>query len=305
MTKKKNIGLICQLLLFMVAIIWGSSFVVLKNTLDSITPLWIMGLRFLISALVLGLFAGKRLFKLSRESYRGGGLLGLCVICAYLFQTYGLSFTTPGKNAFLTATYCVLTPLLTWLIYKKKPGKAVMPAALLCLAGIGFVSLNGGEGEAAFNLGDWLTLGCGVFFALQIVFLEKYREDVDAFSLNAMQFGIAGVFCTVLALIFEPIPTNIPLSVWLAIGYMSLVVTALCFFLQAWTLKYVSGAIGSLIMSLESVFGVLISVIFYDEKLTVMLCIGFALIFAAVVLCELGGDRRTDSHVGGEAASSE
>ena len=289
MTKKK-LGIICQLLLFFVAIVWGSSFVVLKNTLDSITPLWTMGLRFLISAAVLGLFAGKRLLKLSKESYMGGGLLGLCVICAYLFQTYGLMFTTPGKNAFLTATYCVLTPLLTWLIYKKKPGKAVLLAAVLCLAGIGCVSLNGGEGEAAFNIGDALTLGCGVFFALQIVFLEKYREEVDAFSLNAMQFGIAGIFCTILALIFEPIPTNIPVDVWLAIGYMSLVVTALCFFLQAWTLKYVSGAIGSLIMSLESVFGVLISVLFYDEKLTVILVIGFALIFAAVVLCEVGED---------------
>ena len=291
MTKRK-LGIICQLLLFFVAIVWGSSFVVLKNTLDSITPLWTMGLRFLISALVLGLFAGKRLFKLSRDSYKGGGLLGLCVICAYLFQTYGLTLTTPGKNAFLTATYCVLTPILTWLIYKKKPGKSVLLATVLCLAGIGCVSLNGGEGEAAFNLGDALTLGCGVFFALQIVFLEKYREEVDAFSLNAMQFGIAGIFCTLLAIIFEPVPTDIPLDVWLAIGYMSLVVTALCFFLQAWTLKYVSGAIGSLIMSLESVFGVLISVLFYDEKLTVILVIGFALIFAAVVLCELGGDNK-------------
>lgn len=288
--KKKKLGIICQLLLFFVAIVWGSSFVVLKNTLDSITPLWTMCLRFLIAAVVMGLFAGKRLFKLSKDSYMGGGLLGLCVICAYLFQTYGLMFTTPGKNAFLTATYCVLTPLLTWLIYKKKPGKAVLLAAVLCLAGIGCVSLNGGEGEAAFNIGDVLTLGCGVFFALQIVFLEKYRGEVDAFSLNAMQFGIAGIFCTLLALIFEPIPTNVPLDVWLAIGYMSLVVTALCFFLQAWTLKYVSGAVGSLIMSLESVFGVLISVIFYDEKLTGILVIGFALIFAAVVLCEVGGD---------------
>lgn len=284
----KKIGVLAQILLFIVAIIWGTSFVILKNTLDEIPTLWLLSLRFLTSALVMALLAGKRLFKLKSDGYKGGAWLGLCLIGAYLLQTYGLVYTTPGKNAFLTATYCVLTPLLTWLMYKKKPGRSVLPAAFLCLAGIGFVSLSGGDGEAAFNVGDALTLGCGVFFAFQIVLLEKYREEVDAFSLNAMQFAVAGAFMLVGALIFEPFPKDAPLSAWLGLAYCSLVVTALCFYVQAWALKYVSSSVGSLIMSLESVFGVLASVVFYHEKLTLMLIVGFTLIFAAVTVCELG-----------------
>ena len=292
---KRNMGIIGQIILFIVALIWGTSFVVLKNMLDSISALWVLSFRFLFSSLILGLFAGKKLFTLRRESYRAGALLGLSVVGAYLFQTYGLVYTTPGKNAFLSAAYCVLTPFIAWLCYRKKPGRGSVLAALLCFCGIGFVSLSGGEGEAAFNIGDVLTVGCGAFYAWQIVLLEKHREGCDAFSLTSMQFGWAGLACLVLALIFEPFPVNAPLGAWLGLVYLTLACTALCFFLQAWALKYVDSGVGSIIMCLESVFGVLISVIFYNEKLTLMLLIGFSLIFAAVLISELAGETKKES----------
>ena len=87
----------------------------------------------------------------------------------YIFQTYGLTHTTPGKKRFLTAVYCVIVPFLVWLLYKQKPDKYNITAAFLCLLGIGLVSL---KGDFSIGIGDLLTLVGGVFFALQVVTLN-------------------------------------------------------------------------------------------------------------------------------------
>ena len=97
-------GFLGRLALFGTAFIWGTSFVILKTTLDSIGALWVLAIRFTISALLLGLFAVKKLRKIDRRCVKGSVMMGLCLALAYIVQTYGLVFTTPSKNAFLTAT---------------------------------------------------------------------------------------------------------------------------------------------------------------------------------------------------------
>ena len=105
----KGKGLQGRLALLLCAIIWGTSFVVLKNTLSSIGTMWVLSIRFTVSAVLLAAAAGRRFKKVSQRCIQGGALAGLCLALAYIVQTYGLVYTTPGKNAFLTATYCVLT----------------------------------------------------------------------------------------------------------------------------------------------------------------------------------------------------
>ena len=124
--------------------------------------MWILALRFIIAAALLLLAAGKRLKTLGRAGFRGGVLLGVCLAAAYIFQTYGLKYTTPGKNAFLTATYCVLVPFMVWAFFKRRPNAANIIAAFMCVFGIGLVSLSG---TSPFNIGDALTLVCGIFYA--------------------------------------------------------------------------------------------------------------------------------------------
>ncbi len=273
--------------LFTTALLWGTSFVILKNTLESVGPLWVLAIRFTMAALMLGLFAGKRLFHLSGRQKRGGVLMGLCLAAAYILQTYGLRYTTPGKNAFLTAVYCVMVPFLAWGIYRRKPKLQHVLGALLCLAGIGFVSLSGGEG--GFNKGDALTLSCGLFYALQIIVVEEYGgEGSDALSLSVLQFTVAALVCWAGALPFEPVPTAVPPDAWFSIAYMGLVCTGLCFFLEAWGMKYTPSSTAAVIMTLESVFGTLTSVLFYHEQVTGRLLLGFALIFVSVLMAETG-----------------
>lgn len=277
-------GFLGRLALFGTAFIWGTSFVILKTTLDSIGALWVLAIRFTVSTLLLGLFAGKKLKKMDRRSFKGSVGMGLCLAVAYIVQTYGLMYTTPGKNAFLTATYCVLVPFMAWGVYKRKPDVSNIAAAFLCITGIGFVSLSGAG--TGVNTGDILTLVCGVFYALQIIMMEQYVSDSDALSVSVIQFGTAALLCWAGALLFEAPPLSVPGSAWLSIGYLSVMCTAVCFFLQAWGMQYTPSSTSAVIMTLESVFGTLISVVFYNEPMTGKLLLGFALIFAAVLISE-------------------
>ncbi len=281
---KKNLGFWGRLALFVTTLIWGTSFVILKTTLDTVPTLWVLAIRFTASALILGLIAGKKLFAMGKATVKGGVLMGLCLAAAYIFQTYGLVYTTPGKNSFLTATYCVLVPFMAWGVYKRRPGAVHILAAFLCIAGIGLVSL--GEGLHDINKGDMLTLVCGVFYGLQIIVMEQYVGQGDVVSISVVQFVAAAAICWAGALLFEAAPSQAPASAWFSIAYLSVMCTAVCFFLQAWGIKYTPSATAAMIMSLESVFGALISVLFYHEQVTPKLLLGFALIFVAVVISE-------------------
>ena len=272
-----------QLALWGTAFIWGTSFVILKEALDSIGTMWVLALRFIIAAALLLLAAGKRLKTLGRDGLRGGVLLGVCLAAAYIFQTYGLKYTTPGKNAFLTATYCVLVPFMVWAFFKSRPNAANIIAAFMCVFGIGLVSLSG---TSPFNIGDALTLVCGIFYALQIILTERFIGDCDALSLTGVEFGTAAVICLAGALIFESAPVGLSLELWGSIAYMGVMCTALCFFLQTWGMRYTPSSTAAVIMTFESVFAIIISVIFYDEPVTVRLICGFTLIIASVIISE-------------------
>lgn len=276
-----NKGLWGRLAILLTTMIWGTSFVILKNTLDVIPAMWILAARFVIAALLLSLCAGKRFRAMRRGDIRGGILMGVCLATAYILQTYGLVYTTPGKNAFLTSAYCIMVPFMTWGFFARRPEKRVIPATLMCLAGIGFVSLGR---DFSVNIGDMLTLACGIFYALHIIVCEKYAPDCDTLALTAVQFASAALICLVGAFIAEPIPRQLSGEAVFSVLYLAVMCTAVCFFLQVWGQKYTPSSTAAVLMTLESVFGTLISVIFYDEKLSLRIILGFALIFISVVL---------------------
>lgn len=272
-----------RLALLTTSLLWGTSFVILKSTLDSITPLWVLAIRFIGAALIILLAALPRLKKLDRVYLKGGILMGAFLAVAYTVQTYGLAFTTPGKNAFLTATYCILVPFLYWGIYKRRPDKYNIVAAILGLTGMGFVCL---QKNLSVNIGDILTICCGLFYSLHIIVTAHYVEDRDPILLTLIQFAVAAVLCFLFALLFEPTPKSLPQNTWFAIVYLSVLCTGVCFLLQTVGQKYTPPSAAALIMTLESVFGTLLSVILGQENLTVGIVTGFALIFIAIIISE-------------------
>ena len=268
-TKKQ--GLLGRLALIATTLIWGTSFVVLKNALDYIPTLYILAIRFTGAAIMMALVGFRELKKLDWATVKYGAVIGVLLFAAYVVQTYGLVYTTPGKNSFLTAVYCVLVPFVAWLLYKKKPDSFNIIAAVVGFAGVGLVSLD--------------STG-GINNALHIVFVERHVAGRSVILITMMQFATAGVLSWIGALCFEAAPGAIPSGVWVRIAYLCIVCTGMCFFLQILGQKYTPASAAALLLTLESVFGTLFSVIFYKEKLTLNLILGFAMIFVAVVISE-------------------
>lgn len=272
-----------RLALLITTLIWGTSFVILKSTLDNITPLWVLAMRFSGAAFVVFIAVIPRLKRIDKQYLKGGLLMGTFLATAYTVQTYGLVFTSPGKNAFLTATYCILVPFLYWGIYKRKPDKYNISAAIIGLVGMGFVCL---QKDLAVNIGDLLTVCCGLFYGLHIIVTAHYVEERDPLILTVIQFAVAAVLCFVFALVFEPRPQSLPTSSWWSIAYLSIMCTGVCFLLQTVGQKYTPPSAAALIITLESVFGTAISIVLGQEILTAGIIIGFVLIFVAIIISE-------------------
>ncbi len=273
------------ILLLIAALIWGSSFIVMKSAVDFLTPAVLLLLRFSLAALLLSMIFWRHLKTLNIQQIKGGLLTGCCLFGAYYVQTWGLNYTTPGKNAFLTAVYCAIVPFLIWIFYHKRPDIYNFMAAFICVIGIGCVSL---DGNLAMNIGDLLTLCGGVLYALHILLIKRFSNGINGGAFTSLQF-IGGTCAALLVAVLSEdltLITKIEPSIYLQILYLVFFATALTMFCQTTGQKYTSECNASLILSLESVFGVAFSIAFYGEVLTPKILIGFILIFVAVVISE-------------------
>ena len=286
---KRSTQVFASLGLLLTAAVWGFAFVVVKDSLDYVGSVYMVAIRFSIAAIGLAIIFCKRLKKIDKKHLLMGGVTGLFLFLAYLVQTIGCSYTTAGKNAFLTTIYVILIPLIGWPLYKKRPQWHVFVAAGLSLTGIGLLAL-GGDDISGINIGDILTLLCGLFFALHILWTEKCnKEGCDTIIITMLQFAFAAFFGWILAPFMDgafPIVAIQTPKVVLSMLYLGLFSSMICFSLQNIGLKYVQSSLASLFLSFESVFGVLFSTIFLHETLTLKMALGCALIFSAIVIAE-------------------
>lgn len=276
-------GILAKAALLTATVIWGSSFFIMKNTLDTVPPFYMIAIRFSVAAVVLSLFFIKKFRHFNLKHLIGGGVMGAILFTAYCLQTFGLMSTTPGKNAFLTTVYCMIVPFLCWAFLRVRPDIYNILASVICIVGIALVSLNE---SLAINLGDILTLISGFFYAAHIVAVTRFSKDNDIFLLTIVQFAVSGVLGFVMALLFDPFPTHIGLDAGISLLYLCLFSTTAALLLQNVGQKYTHPSTAAILLSLESVFGVLFSILFYGEVLTPKVTIGFLLIFAAVLLSE-------------------
>ena len=284
-----------KLLLVTAAALWGGSFVVLKNTFDAITPAWLLGIRFVLSGLLMGAIFHKAVFEhLDRRHIKAGVALGVTGGIAYLVQNLGLNDTTPGHNAFLTATYCVMVPFLNWIFCRVRPTMANACAAFLALAGVGVLSL-GGDDPFKLAWGDWMTLFGAFWFAVQIIVMAHVAQGSNIIVLTVIEFFVMGVVNLLYGIVCDPFP---PLSLFgdphflFQLAYLVVLSSCLCTLIQNIGQANVEPSQASLLMSLESVFGVFFSIVVYGEPVTPQLIFGFALVFVAVLISELIGSKR-------------
>jgi drug/metabolite transporter (DMT)-like permease len=287
---KKSLGAFCSVGLVLCACIWGFAFVVVKDSLDYIGPVWMIAFRFSIAAFCLGLLLRKRLLGLTKKTFMRGMLLGFFLFMAYLLQTIGCKFTTAGKNAFLTTVYVVLVPLFAWPLFRKRPSWYVFAAALMSVSGIGLLALKNEGNILSMNKGDVLTLSCGIFYALHILFTSHFNAYDDPLLLTVLQFAVAAFLGWICAPFMDgafPLEIFTNARVLLSVFYLGLLSTLVCFVLQNVGLKYVAPALASLFLSLESLFGVLFSTLLLHEAVTLRMLLGCGLIFFAIILAEV------------------
>lgn len=285
MLKEKKIQIAASFGLLSATIIWGFAFVVVKSSLDIVPPVYMLAFRFTIGAAGLMLIFHKKLRQLTRRTIGHGAVLGLFIFLSYLVQTVGCKYTTAGKNAFLTTTYVILVPFIYWILNKKKPDAYCVSAAVLALTGIGLLSL---QGDLSVNIGDALTLLCGIGYAVHIVLVDRYTEREDPILLTVLQLGFAAVFSWILAPIAEG---GLPVGAFqsdmvISMLYLGLLSTMAAYLLQNVGQKYTQPSTAALLLSMEAVFGVLFSMIFLGERMSARMSIGCVLILSAVILAE-------------------
>jgi drug/metabolite transporter (DMT)-like permease len=291
-SRQKKLNIIGIILMLLTTIVWGSAFLILKNAMNSNPKTFIISIRFFGAGLIMCLIYIKSLLKADKKSLICGFILGAICAGGYYFQTLGLEHTTPSRNAFITATYCVVTPFMLWAIKKIKPKSYSLISAIICIIGIGLISFSGQSNDTGSNLilGDGLTLFSTVFFALQIIFIDSFSQSANPKVVLPVQVVSAGIILFIVSAITELPFHNIEDFIIKGdnifnVCYLMLACTLFCQFGQFYGQLFSSSSSQSaLILSLESVFGAIFSIIFGSEKVSLLLVIGFVVVFLATII---------------------
>ena len=275
--------------LILVTVIWGGGFVASDMALGSMKPFQIMMVRFLLASVLMGMISmgqHKKEGKLENRAgaIKAGILMGIALFAGFALQIIGLQYTTPSKNAFLTALNVVIVPFIAFIILKKKVGMNGIIGAIMSVIGVALLSLNG---NLTLSLGDGLTLLCAVGFAFQIFFTGEFVKKYPASVLNMVQMITAFVLSAVSLVIFGENDLQVTTQGWLSVLYLGVISTTVCYLLQTACQKYVDETKAAIVLSMESVFGTIFSIIILHEVITLRMVIGCAIILAAVIISNL------------------
>lgn len=272
--------------LVIVTVIWGGGFVASDMALDSFGPFQIMAIRFLLATILMGIISIKELKKIEKEEWKAGFFMGCALFIGFALQIIGLQYTTPSKNAFLTATNVVIVPFISFVIYRKKVNVNGIIGAILAIVGVGILSL---EKNFSLGIGDGLTLICAVGFAFQIFLTSEYVEKYRATILNFVQMLTAFALSFICMILSGQTNFIITTRGVLSVIYLGVVSTTITYLIQTACQKYVDETKVAIILSLESVFGTFFSILILSEQITMRMVIGCILILTAVIISNFSG----------------
>lgn len=278
---------IAKIALFITAVLWGSTFTIGKLASEAFSAAFIIALRFLVASVALLIVAYPQRKQLDKHYWIHGFWMGLSLFISYMLQVGGLALdTSPGKSAFLCTTYSIMVPFIYWFATKERPKLHHLFCVFLCLGGVGILSLSGGW---SMSLGDIFTVLSGIPGAVNIVISAIVCRKRNVLLLTTIELWVVTVLAWLFVFAGNTFPTQFPIGAVGGIVYLGLIATALCLYLQSYGLKHAEPAIGGMLLSLESVFGVIFSVIIYHETVTLRMFIGFVVIFIAIMLSQWEG----------------
>jgi drug/metabolite transporter (DMT)-like permease len=275
----------------LVALIWGATFVLVKQALADISTLLFLTLRLTVAAIALALLLNSQIRRdmgepvVLRRSIGAGMVAGICLFAGYAFQTFGLKYTTPAKAGFLTGLYIPLVPLIGALVYKKVPLLSEGLGVASAFAGMALMSVQ--RELLAIGIGDLLVALCAIPYAFHILVLGRYAPDSSVPVMSVVQIATAALLGAGSFWWAEPARIAWTPVVVEALAITSLLATALAFLVQTWAQQYSTPTRTALIFALEPVFAWATSYILKGEILNGRGVAGAALILAGILMVEL------------------
>jgi drug/metabolite transporter (DMT)-like permease len=274
------VSILYSLLLVGVTMVWGWTFVAVRDAIALYGVLGFLSVRFALAAAVLAPYAAR---KVARRTLIAGAGIGLVLALGYLLQTTGLLFATPTNSALITGLFVVFAPLADRLFFGTRPSRSVLVAVALSL--FGMILLAGGGPDGA-NPGDLLTLLCAAALGLHIALLSRYAREHDASGLVFAQMLSMALAFGLLWPLFEPV-TLPPREVWLSLVVTGLVASAGAFWVQTFVQQRISTARTAVILTTEPVFAALFGYWLAGDRLVPVQIFGAALILSALAVGEV------------------
>jgi drug/metabolite transporter (DMT)-like permease len=270
-------------LLVLVTMIWGSTFLVVKETLTLTGPFTYLALSYGIGTLALALIFHKRLLRITRVEVKNGITIGIFLFAGYALQTTGLQYTTVSKAGFITGMYVPLVPLFSFLFLRQKPTSKAMVGVALSVLGLCLLSINN-QFNIEFGMGEALILGCALAYAMHIIMISKFAPRADAINLAIVQLALTSLLSfMVIPIAREPF-TMPPLPVWGAVLFMGVVDVAFTLSAMNWVQQFVSGTRATLVYALEPMWATLAGVLLAGDVLSFPAWIGCGFILLGMVV---------------------
>ena len=278
MTGGRNRYLVISLVLA-VAAIWGSSFVVMKDTLHRINVNSFLGWRFFIATVVMAAIRPKALLHIRGKFLIKGIIVGCLLGGGYIFQTFGLTQTTVAKTGFITGLYAIFTPLIAAGLFKKHVSRIQWAATLLAFIGLAMLSFKG----LSIGIGEFLVLVSAVLFAGHIIALGEWSKGMDTYALTVIQMGTVSAI-SFIATLKQGVEAPHDAGVWKAIIYTALFASAFAFLIQTWTQSFMAATSIGILLTMEYIFAAAFGVIFGHEHLGLRTLLGGSLVIVAMLV---------------------
>jgi drug/metabolite transporter (DMT)-like permease len=283
---RKSSPMIASVALVGITAVWGYTFLVVQDATARLPVMDFLAWRFLVASAVMIALRPTCLRGVTRlELLRGVGL-GAILGLGYITQTYGLRYTSAAISGFITGMFVVLTPVMSWVLLRRKTNRNTWLVVALATMGLALLSLNGWS----VGIGELLTLGCAVFFAIHIVGLGEWSSQYDPYAFALLQIGAVGVISLIAA---TPGGIAVPpdRGVWGVIVITGVLATAVAFVVQTWAQSLVSATRAAVVMTMEPVFAGLFAVVIGGNQLTLRTLGGAACVLAAMFIINLKSGR--------------
>lgn len=267
--------------LALVTLIWGLTFVIVKDAVAQVPVMTFLAWRFGVGAVALLPLSFRGLRKAGRREWIAGALIGASLFAGYVLQTAGLQWTTASKTGFITGLYVPLVPLFAWPLMREKPSRNAVVGLILATVGLALLSLRG---DLRVEKGDLLVLGCAVAFAWQVVLIAYFAPSMPALTLAQVQIAVVAVASALVAALAGEQLAPLPRAVWGAVAFNGVLATSVALALQNYLQGKTSATHAALIFVLEPVFAAMFGWLLAGETLDLRGWVGSAMILAGMIV---------------------